>query len=173
MIRQPVPHRLGWPRRGLLLVAAAGLAGLLGLARTLVPDPRGFGTHTQLGLRPCAFATLTGRLCPTCGMTTAFAWFMRGRIDRSWRANPAGCLFALLSIPLMTWLVTSAVRDEPVGFRSLSGPLMGLFVAGVVLSLAFWLVRLIVWPVVLARPGPSPDAAARGSAGKPIQGRRG
>src|SRR5207245_5612921 len=125
----------------------------LGLAKTLEPDPRGFGTHVQLGLRPCAFVSLTGRLCPTCGMTTAFAWFMRGRIDRSWQANPAGCLFALLSIPLMGWFVASAVRDEPVGSRSLTGPLMGLLVAGLILSLAFWLVRLIVSPAVLSRPG--------------------
>src|SRR3954465_2651831 len=162
MIRQSiVRHHWDGSTRGLLLVAAAGLAGVFGLAKTLVPDPRGFGTHVQLGLRPCAFATVTGRLCPTCGMTTAFAWFMRGRIDRSWQANPAGCLFALLSIPLIVWLISRAVRNEPVGFRTLSGPLMGLMVAGLVVSLAFWLVRLIVSPAVLARPGPSPGAVAR------------
>jgi len=162
MIRQPVvPQRLGWPTRGLLLVAAAGLAGLLGLAKTLEPDPRGFGTHVQLGLQPCAFATMTGRLCPTCGMTTSFAWFMRGRMDRSWQANPAGCLFALLSIPLLIWFVSSAVRNVPLGFRSLSGPLMGLMVAGLVLSLVFWLVRLIVSPADLVRTGLGPGAVAR------------
>ena len=96
----PWSSTLGWPIRCSLLVAAAGLAGLLVLARKLEPDPRGFGTHTQLGLRPCAFLTVTGRLCPTCGMTTSFAWFVRGRIDRSWQANPAGCLYALLTVPL-------------------------------------------------------------------------
>ncbi len=151
-------HRpLGWRMRGLLLVAAAGFAGLLGLARTLVPDPRGFGTHVQLGLRPCSFAAMTGRLCPTCGMTTAFAWFVRGRVDRSWRANPAGCLLAVLSVPLMAWLVASAVRGEPVGFQSLSGPMMGLLTAVVVFSVASWLVRLIVSPAV---PGPGPGGVA-------------
>ena len=130
------------------------------MARTLEPDPRGFGTHEQLGLRPCAFATLTGRPCPTCGMTTAFAWFMRGRLDRSWRANPAGCLFALLAIPLMVWLVASAVRDEPLGFRSVSGPVTGLVLAGLVLCLASWLVQLIVAPAAPARPGPRPGVVA-------------
>jgi hypothetical protein len=156
-----VRRRLGWRTRGVLLVAAAGLAGLLGLAWTLVPDPRGFGTHLQLGLRPCAFASATGQLCPTCGMTTAFAWFTRGRVDRSWRANPAGCLFALFSIPLMVWLVACAVRDEPVGFASLTGPLMGLLLASVAFSLMSWLIRLIVSPAALAGPAPGSGELAR------------
>jgi hypothetical protein len=151
-----VRRQLGWRTRGVLVAAAAGLAGLLGLARTLVPDPRGYGTHLQLGLRPCAFARVTGRLCPTCGMTTAFAWFTRGRLDRSWRANPAGCLFAMSSIAVMVWLVACAVRDEPVGFRSVMGPMTGLLLAGVALSLVFWLIRMIVSPASLAGPGPSP-----------------
>ncbi len=154
-------QQLGWRTRGALLVAAAGLAGLLGLARSLVPDPRGYGTHLQLGLRPCGFATVTGRLCPTCGMTTAFAWFSRGRVDRSWRANPAGCLFAMSSIPVMVWLVACAVRGEPVGFASLTGPVMGLLLAGVAFSLMSWLIRLIVSPASLAGPGPSPGELAR------------
>lgn len=162
MIRRPfAPQPLGWPIRVLLLVAAAGLMGLLGLAKALEPDPRGFGTHTQLGIQPCAFATLTGRLCPTCGMTTAFAWFVRGRIDRSWQANPAGCLFALLTVPVIAWLVGSAFENQAVGFRSLSRPLMSLLVAAVVLSLASWLIRLIVSPAVLVKSGPGPEAAAR------------
>ena len=161
MIRQSFAHPLGWPIRCMLLGAAAGLAGLLGMAKTLEPDPRGFGTHTQLGLPPCTFATFTGRLCPTCGMTTSFAWFTRGRIDRSWQANPAGCLFALLTVPIIVWLVGSAVENQPVGFASLTRPLFGLLVAAIVLSLASWLIRLIVSSAVLVKPGPSLEAAAR------------
>jgi hypothetical protein len=153
--------RLGWPIRCSLLVAAAGVAGLLGLAKSLEPDARGFGTHTQLGLQPCAFATLTGRLCPSCGMTTSCAWLMRGRIDRSWRANPAGCLLALFSVPFMAWLIVSAVADQPVGFQSLAKPLLNLLVGAAVLALACWLIRWIVSPGVLANPGPSPAAVAR------------
>jgi len=104
---------------------------------------------------------VTGRLCPTCGMTTSYAWLMRGRLDRSWRSNPAGLVFALLSMPLGVWLVWSAGWDEPVGFHSLAGPLTSLLVAAVVLCLAVWLVRLTVSPVLRARPGPRPEAVFR------------
>jgi Protein of unknown function (DUF2752) len=152
---------LGWPIRCSFLVAAAGLAGLLVVARKLEPDPRGFGTHTQLGLPRCAFLTLTGRLCPTCGMTTSFTWLTRGRIDRSWQANPAGCLYALLAVPLLCWLVLSAVANEPVGFRSLSAPLTGLVFAAVASGLASWLIRLIVSPSILVEPGDNLTAISR------------
>jgi Protein of unknown function (DUF2752) len=147
--RQP----LGWPIRSLLVVAAAGLAGLLILARMLEPDPRGFGTHVQLGLRPCAFLTATGRLCPSCGMTTSYAWLARGQIDRSWKANPAGCIYALLSVPLIFWMVSSAIANQPVGFQSLAKPLAGLLFAAVFLGLMSWLIRLIVSPAVLVGDG--------------------
>jgi hypothetical protein len=127
----------------------------------LEPDPRGFGTHTQLGLRPCAFLTVTGRLCPTCGMTTAFAWFYRGRIDRSWQANPAGCVYALLTVPLIAWLVLSAVANEQVGLPGLPYPLTGMLVAAIALGLASWLIRLMVSPGVLAEPEENLPAFAR------------
>jgi Protein of unknown function (DUF2752) len=153
---------LGWPIRCSFLVAAACLAGLLVVARTLEPDPRGFGTHTQLGLPRCVFLTVTGRPCPTCGMTTSFAWLTRGRIDRSWRANPAGCLYALLTVPLLSWLVLSAVANEPVGFQGLSAPLAGLVFAAVALGLASWLIRLIVSSSILV--GPRDNLAALATA---------
>ncbi len=159
--RRSADKRLGRPARGSLLAAAAGLAGVLVLARLLVPDPRGYGTHTQLGLLPCTFLTITGRLCPTCGMTTSFAWMMRGEVVRSWQANPAGCLLALLSFPLIAWLVYSAVASKPIGFQSLGDALMGLLLAAVVLSLVVWLVRLIVSPDVLVDRGNGAGAAAR------------
>ena len=162
MSRQRVArHPLGWPIRCSFLAAAACLAGLLVVARSLEPDPRGFGTHTQLGLPPCAFLAVTGRLCPTCGMTTSFAWLTRGRIDRSWQANPAGCLYALLTVPLLSWLVLSAVANDTVGFQGLSVPLSVLLFAAVALGLASWLIRLIVSPSVLVGPGENLTAIAR------------
>jgi len=94
-------------------------------------------------------------------MTTSFAWIMRGKVVRSWRANPAGCLLALLSFPLIAWLIASAVANEPIGFQSLVDPLLSLVLAAVVVSLVVWLVRLIVSPDALVGPGQYAGTAAR------------
>ena len=131
-----------------MVLAAIGLAAVLGVARRLEPDPRGFGTHTQLGLSPCMFAQVTGVLCPSCGMTTSFAWFVRGRLERSWRANPAGSLLAPACALLIPWLVAGAARGRPVGCRSLELPLIGLVVATVALSLLSWTIRLLIGRVL-------------------------
>jgi hypothetical protein len=106
-------------------------------------------------------------------MTTAFAWFVRGRIDRSWQANPAGCVLALLTLPLTVWLVWSAAANEPAGFSSVSRPVTILLVAAVVLSIACWLVRLIVSPAVPVGQGARPIACAGTGDMLIIQGRRG
>jgi hypothetical protein len=161
MDRQPgIAPLLGWPKRCALLVAAAGLAGLLVLARRLDPDPRGFGTHTQIGLRECAYLTATGRMCPTCGMTTAFAWLARGRIDRAWQANPAGCVIALFCVPLAAWLAASSVANKPVAFRTLERPLASILVAAVALAVASWFIRSMTSQVVPAVPGRGLEAGA-------------
>jgi hypothetical protein len=146
------PQRLDGPIRWFLFVLAIGLLGLLGVSRSLVPDPRGFGTHTQLGLGPCAFAVLTGRPCPTCGMTTAFAWMSRGDLSQAWRANPVGCLVALLILPVSGWLFACVWLHKPLACRSVYRPLMGLLVAIVFASFAFWIIRFLGAPI---NPGPS------------------
>jgi hypothetical protein len=161
MRRQPgIAPPLGWPIRCALLVAAAGLAGLLLVARRLDPDPRGFGTHTQLGLGACAYLSATGRFCPTCGMTTAFSWLVRGRLDCSWQANPAGCLLGILCIPLAAWLVASAVANRPVASQTLERPLVNVLVAAVGVSVASWFIRSITSSAGPAPPGRGLEAGA-------------
>ncbi len=70
---------------------------LLALAARLTPDPRGVGTHEQLGLAPCGFHLRTGLPCPTCGMTTAYAYAVRGNWLRAFLVQPAGLGLALLT----------------------------------------------------------------------------
>ena len=68
---------------------------MLVLAAALPPSPDGVGTHTQLGLQPCQFLATTHIPCPTCGMTTATSYFVRGNILASLYIQPMGFLIAL------------------------------------------------------------------------------
>ena len=85
LARQP----LGWPIRCSFLVAAACLAGLLVVARKLEPDPRGFGTHTQLGLPRCAFLTRDGAAVPDLRHDDLVR-VVRARADRAFLASQSG-----------------------------------------------------------------------------------
>jgi hypothetical protein len=84
--------------RGWALAVAAGCLGVLITAAKLVPSPTGIGTHTELGMFPCAFLARTGLPCPTCGMTTSFAWFVRGNWVASFYVQPMGFVTALLTV---------------------------------------------------------------------------
>jgi hypothetical protein len=124
-----------------LLTLALGLTVVLATAGHLQPDPRGYGTHEQLGRPPCAILRLTGRPCPACGLTTSFAWFVRGELARSWRANPAGPFVASACVCLIPWLVASATCGRPLGVRSAGETLMAVVVVAAVLIVLTWLVR--------------------------------
>ena len=92
-------------RARLAIRAAAALMGLvplalLALAGSLQPDADGLGTHQQLGLPPCSMRLILGVRCPSCGMTTSWAHFMRGQWAESLAANPGGFLLALYSLTL-------------------------------------------------------------------------
>lgn len=141
-----IPHaRLSLWTRGFLVTGTLGIVAVLGLARLLTPNPEGFGTHTQLGMLPCGFFQSTGHPCPSCGMTTAFAWMTRGQVSLACRANPAGSLLALACVALIPWLVASALTGRPCwGARSIDGPLIVFVVTAVGVSLAVWAVRLVL-----------------------------
>ena len=127
-----------------MVALAVALVVVFGVATGLEPDPTGFGTHTQLGLPPCYFARVTGHPCPSCGMTTSFAWFVRGRFGRSWGANPAGMVLASACAGLVPWLLAGASLGKTPGFRSLEQPLIGVVVATVAVSLVSWTIRLVL-----------------------------
>src|SRR5919112_1444615 len=86
----PLVQRLSVGSR---LVALACLAVLL-TAATISPNPGGTSTHRQLGLAECQFLRASGIPCPSCGMTTSFAWFVRGNIPASLYIQPMGTLLA-------------------------------------------------------------------------------
>lgn len=75
---------------------AASLA-VIAASVALEPDPRGHGTHEQLGLPPCGFLRDHGVPCISCGMTTAFVAMAHGDPLFAVRANPFGALLFLLA----------------------------------------------------------------------------
>jgi hypothetical protein len=77
-----------------VLVSLAS-AATLGLGAWITPDAAGHGSHTQLGLPPCAWAVVLHRPCPTCGMTTAVSHAAHGHFIRAFAAQPFGLLVAL------------------------------------------------------------------------------
>ena len=91
------PQRLSVWGRALGLAVAAGCLAVLVVAARTQPSPAGVGTHEGLGLQPCSLLARTGLPCPSCGMTTSFAWFVRGNILASLYVQPMGAVLALLT----------------------------------------------------------------------------
>ncbi len=83
----------------MLRIVAAGVAVAcavaLRLAMVIQPSPDGMGSHEQLHLPECQFLTRTGLPCPSCGMTTSFAWFVRGHLAASAYVQPMGFVLAI------------------------------------------------------------------------------
>jgi len=79
---------------GTLVSACAVLA----IAAWLKPAAAGYGTHTQLGLPPCNFLRITHIPCPSCGLTTCFAWTIRLQFRNAFFANPFGILLFLATV---------------------------------------------------------------------------
>lgn len=89
---------LTWKGRVLAAALLAASAGVFALAAHLKPDSRGYGTHQQLGMGACGLLLRTGYPCPTCGMTTAFSFAVRGQLVRAFWAQPAGLLLAMANL---------------------------------------------------------------------------
>ena len=117
------------------------------LASFLVePDPRGYGTHTQLGLPPCGFQMLTGSPCPGCGLTTAFAHGIRGEWVLAFQANPLGLALFLIvcaSVPLAAVAATRGWSVDAVVSR-FSLNRWALAIAGC--AVVLWVARVAAVP---------------------------
>lgn len=117
---------------------AVVLAAALALGVFLEPSPTGMGTHSGLGLPPCGLLVMTGKPCPTCGVTTSFVLAAHGRFYESLVNQPFGLAVFLA---LVGWLLFSVVTlvTRRSWIPLLSAYNMGaVAVAVVVLLLACW-----------------------------------
>ncbi len=104
--------RLHWLYRVALIAAGGLLLALLSTAWRLQPASAGFGTHQQLGLPPCTIVSLFGIRCPSCGMTTSWAYFVRGELLQALQANVGGALLAALALTSGPWLLLSGLAGR-------------------------------------------------------------
>ena len=89
------PDRLSARGRILAAIIAAICLAVLITGARLPPSPTGMATHTAMGFDECQFYKRTGLPCPSCGMTTSFAWFTRGNVLASCWIQPMGFVLAL------------------------------------------------------------------------------
>lgn len=128
--------------RGLLATWGLFLAAGFTLAASLDPDPRGFGTHQRLGLPPCTTRTLFGISCPSCGMTTSFANFVRGRFLQAAQANTSGLLLATVCAVQLPWIAASVARGRLIGVWRPDRLALAVALPLATFCLAEWLLRL-------------------------------
>jgi len=136
--------RLPPPARALLVVLGLAIVGVWAVAARLTPDRRGYGTHEQLGLPPCSFRLLTGKPCPSCGLTTSFCHMAHGQVGQAAAVNPTGCLLALLAAALVPWCWASAWAGRLRGVVQPDRWLLSLVGGVVSFALLVWAVRLMI-----------------------------
>jgi hypothetical protein len=88
VIIHDVPRRLLFSNLAIPIVWGAAIA----LSLFLTPNPKGYGTHQQLGLPACTFHALTQKLCPTCGLTTSITYLTKGDVASAQKAHAGGLL---------------------------------------------------------------------------------
>lgn len=136
------------PMNGRLVAAlfAVAVLGVIGIARWLTPDPRGLGTHEQLGLPPCVSERFLGFPCPLCGMTTSFSLMAHARPGDAFYAQPAGAAAFLVALVLLSGgIVTACTGHLPTTVRRIAVSRGAIFFAILVLVVS-WCYKL--WQTV-------------------------
>jgi hypothetical protein len=132
----------------------AAIYGVTVLAAALVvaaawavePASQGFGTHERLGLPPCLFLRFTGLPCPSCGLTTCFAYAAKLQFRPAATAHPFGLVqfgVTVAAIPGGAYLLARRIPfDRVAGGRGLTRVLwiwLALYAAGwVYKAAAMW-----------------------------------
>lgn len=128
--------------RGFLVFVGVGLIAALVIARCLTPDPRGFGTHQQLGLPGCTFAHFAGLPCPSCGMTTSWAHLTRGHWRLAAECNLGGLIAGLTAMIAGPWALVSGVRGRWLFGQPRLSLVLTLAIATYLAIVGQWLARL-------------------------------
>jgi hypothetical protein len=137
----PAHSRMHW---AVLALSLATAPLLLSLTLLITPDPRGFGTHEQLGLPPCRSIDWFGIPCPGCGITTSISHLLHGDLRTSLTTQPFGLIATLLLAAFAAWGPVAAVAGRDLG-RDLSRLRIGPWGAALgALLAASWAYKIVV-----------------------------
>ncbi|MBI4578098.1 MAG: DUF2752 domain-containing protein [Planctomycetes bacterium] len=128
-------------------VLAAAIV-VLAVAARLHPEGRYEGAHQQLGLPPCGFIVITGLPCPTCGMTTAFAYTIHGHPLLALRAQAVGFLLAVSTVAAALFAVISLVSGRRPAVNWYRIDPVRLVWIGCGLFVVAWGVKIVCWLLV-------------------------
>jgi hypothetical protein len=123
------------------VVFLGGLAVLM-TAFFLSPDPRGYGTHEHLHLPPCFFFRWTHVPCPSCGLTTSFAYLAKGQFLKGAQIHPMGPVLFVALLILTGSSFFNLLRNR--SFWDLLENRASLWTGGLILTglLLTWITRL-------------------------------
>lgn len=138
-------NRYGWIDKTVAVGLALMACVVLGVARRLEPAARGYGTHTELLLPPCNFLRLTHLPCPSCGMTTSFAWAVRMDFGQAFLANPFGLLLFFGTVALIPACIFLLWRRIPLRRITESALFNRAVYVATALLLASWIFKLSVF----------------------------
>jgi hypothetical protein len=141
---QRAPASMPWSQRLLLVVVGGGLLALFAVAYAMSPDPRGYGTHQELGLPACWMVDVFGVRCPSCGMTTAWAHLVRGELIAALHANVGGALLAAASLLAAPWSLISGLRGRWLWQPPSERVVLAAMAVIVSATLLDWCVRTLV-----------------------------
>lgn len=127
-----------WVDRAVAATVVAVAVGItIALARA-TPDPRGIGTHEQLGLEACGWPMHYGFPCPTCGCTTAACCVVHGRLIDAFVVQPFGATVALVGLMLAVHALRCLVRGRSFVDLLVVVPYGRVLLGGFVLLAAAW-----------------------------------
>ena len=121
-----------------MLVLAALVPLAMGLSPLIEPDPRGYGTHEQLGLPPCGIHAGLGAPCPACGVTTAVVLSWRGEVRASLLAQPFGFVLSLAAPAFALWVLAMQVAGRDAWKALTRARLRVLAASAVLLGSGAW-----------------------------------
>ena len=117
---------------------AAVLLAAIGAGMLMTPSPTGMGTHTGFGLPPCGMLVMTGRPCPTCGVTTSFVFAAHGRFGEALVNQPFGLVvFALAAAGLLLSVATLATGRSWLPFVTVNRVLATVIILAVIAAVSW------------------------------------